>query len=71
MSLTPKKILALLLAEYGELDNIIFDDIYDGICLNCGEIKYGEVEPDARGYHCDSCGKDEVCGVEEALITML
>ena len=32
-----------------------FDD-YNGICLACGEIQYGGVEPDARAYPCESCG---------------
>lgn len=43
-------------------------DAYDGICLACGEIHFGGVEPDAENYHCDACGKDRVCGVENALM---
>lgn len=45
-----------------------FDD-YNGICLACGEIQYGGVEPDARAYPCESCGAhDGVYGLEEALL---
>ena len=40
----------------------------NGICLACGEITYGGVEPDAREYPCESCGRDSVCGLEEALL---
>lgn len=44
-----------------------FDD-YNGICLACGEIQHGGVEPDARAYPCDSCGAPGVYGLEEALL---
>jgi hypothetical protein len=40
----------------------------NGICLSCGEVQYGGVEPDARGYPCDGCGAAEVHGLEEALL---
>ena len=33
-----------------------------GFCLACGEEAFG-VEPDARGYTCDCCGKPKVAGV--------
>lgn len=38
-----------------------------GFCLACGEEADG-VEPDARNYTCESCGKPEVFGAEEILI---
>lgn len=44
------------------------DDNYSGICLACGEIKEGDCEPDACNYHCDSCHKNMVFGVSEALV---
>jgi hypothetical protein len=44
-----------------------FDD-YNGICLNCGEMQYGGVEPDARRYHCEACGEESVYGLPEALV---
>jgi len=40
----------------------------NGICLSCGEIQYGGVEPDARKYTCEWCNADEVYGLEEALL---
>ena len=46
------------------------DDFHEGsmgICLECGELAYG-VEPDARGYVCESCDASAVHGLEEALI---
>lgn len=49
------------------VDQEDFDD-YNGICLACGEIQYGGVEPDARRYTCESCGEDEVYGLEEAVV---
>lgn len=38
-----------------------------GFCLACGDEAYG-VEPDARKYECESCGKDKVYGAEELLL---
>ena len=40
----------------------------NGICLCCGEIQYGGVEPDARDYNCEWCNADSVYGLEEALL---
>jgi hypothetical protein len=39
-----------------------------GVCLNCGEIAEGGVEPDARNDPCDTCGKRRVFGIEEAML---
>ena len=44
-----------------------FED-YNGICLICGEICYGGVEPDARGYPCEVCETNTVVGLQEALL---
>ena len=41
---------------------------YDGICTECGAIRWGDTEPDAEGYHCDSCGGDTVVGFELAFM---
>ena len=38
-----------------------------GFCLACGAEAYG-VEPDARGYECESCGAKKVYGAEELLL---
>lgn len=40
---------------------------YRGFCLACGKTAHG-VEPDAREYVCESCGKPKVYGAEELLI---
>jgi len=42
-------------------------DEYEGICLACGEDAYG-VEPDARRYECESCGKEKVYGSQELIL---
>ena len=39
-----------------------------GFCLECGEEAHG-VEPDARGYKCESCGAQAVSGAEEIILT--
>ena len=38
-----------------------------GFCLACGAEAYC-VEPDARRYTCESCGKPHVYGAEELLL---
>lgn len=38
-----------------------------GFCVACGAVADG-VEPDARRYTCDDCGKPSVYGAEELLI---
>ena len=42
-------------------------DEYIGFCLACGDEAYG-VEPDARRYECESCGKNKVYGAQEILL---
>lgn len=44
-------------------------DDYRGVCIACGKEVRG-VEPDARRYECEKCGKDKVYGAEE-LVLML
>lgn len=38
----------------------------DARCLACGELVFGDCEPDARNYPCESCDKRRVYGAEEA-----
>jgi hypothetical protein len=45
------------------------EDDGSGFCLACGNQTWG-VEPDARGYRCDSCGQPKVYGAEEVLLMM-
>lgn len=40
------------------------DEDMEGFCLACGETQSG-VEPDARKYVCDACGKAKVYGAAE------
>jgi hypothetical protein len=40
-----------------------------GFCLACGNEQYG-VEPDARRYECEDCGKPKVYGAEEILMML-
>ena len=37
-----------------------------GLCIVCGAESFG-VEPDAREYTCEECGKHTVYGAEELL----
>ena len=39
-----------------------------GFCLSCGNQQDG-VEPDAKGYKCDSCDKGQVMGAEDSINT--
>lgn len=55
-----KLTLARVMAAVEEDDNL-------GFCRACGDEAYG-VEPDARGYECEACGKRAVYGAEELLI---
>ena len=41
-------------------------DELSGFCISCGEEQYG-VEPDARKYECEGCGKPKVYGAQELL----
>jgi hypothetical protein len=38
-----------------------------GFCLTCGAEAHS-VEPDARGYPCESCGAHQVYGAEELML---
>ena len=40
---------------------------YGGFCLDCREEACG-IEPDARNYLCESCGRESVFGAEELLL---
>lgn len=43
------------------------DESNTGFCLAC-KAEAGPVEPDARRYLCEVCGKRQVYGVSELLI---
>lgn len=61
-SITEEKILEAAERYQSSLDN-------PGFCLVCGVEAEG-CEPDARKYHCESCGANAVYGVEEILISI-
>jgi len=37
-----------------EIERMVFDSVVDAKCTECGDLT--QVEPDARGYDCHSCG---------------
>jgi hypothetical protein len=39
-----------------------------GLCIRCGELTVGGVEPDARKYECECCGENGVYGMQELLM---
>lgn len=44
------------------------DDDCCGLCIRCGEVTVGGVEPDARGYECECCEANGVYGAQELLM---
>jgi len=57
------KTFKMLESEYQE-----YNEDYSGICFSCGEIQYGNCEPDAEKYLCENCDKRSVYGIEQALL---
>ena len=47
------------------------DDEMVGFCIACGEESDSGVEPDARKYECSFCGKKEVYGATEILLSFM
>ena len=58
-SITAERVTAAVEESMCGLDN-------PGFCIACGEDAEG-VEPDARKYECECCGKRAVYGAEELL----
>ena len=50
-----------------ELTEAVQNDEMVGWCISCGE-QHDCIEPDARRYTCEACGKSSVYGAEEILI---
>jgi hypothetical protein len=61
-TVTADRIVAAVEAATGSLEN-------PGICISCGADAEG-VEPDARKYECEACGKPGVYGAEELLLSI-
>ncbi len=59
-SVTWKRVCEAVYRRLVSLDN-------PGFCLACGADADG-VEPDARHYRCDSCGRSAVFGADEVLL---
>ena len=53
--------------SFKSLERIVNGSNTEGYCLACGRSA-GGVEPDARKYTCESCGKPNVYGAEELLL---
>jgi len=49
-----------------DIMNAIQNDENTGFCIACGAEAYN-VEPDARKYTCEDCGKNKVYGLQELL----
>lgn len=43
-------------------------DSYNGVCIACSRVRYGNTEGDASDYECDYCGETKVIGIENALM---
>ena len=65
MSPEARAIMHEIIGEAMSLDYDEFDKT--GICYSCGETRDG-VEPDASGYKCYECGKEEVSGIMNAVM---
>ncbi len=59
-SITPERLIEAVERRNTSLDN-------PGICTICGADVEG-VEPDARNYVCEHCGRPGVYGADELLI---
>jgi hypothetical protein len=59
-SITPDRVVDAVERRMFSLDN-------PGFCIACGEDAEG-VEPDARRYKCEHCGKRAVYGADELLM---
>lgn len=70
MEAVPKKTRAgnvLYFVKFADKGETAFDHPTSGLCIYCGEFCEG-VEPDARLYTCDSCGRPGVYGIEECVM---
>jgi len=61
-SITLERVIDAVERQHTTLDD-------PGFCVHCGADAEG-VEPDARNYTCEACGKPGVYGADELLIMM-
>lgn len=59
---TPERVIDAVERHQTTLDN-------PGFCVKCG-AEADSVEPDARGYECESCGEPGVYGAEELIFAL-
>jgi predicted amidophosphoribosyltransferase len=50
-------------------ENQMFGLDNPGFCINCG-AEHDDCEPDARKYHCEECGENQVYGAAELAMMM-
>ena len=62
-SITPRRVSLAMEQEMFGLAN-------PGFCLHCGEEQEG-CEPDAEGYTCDVCERDEVQGAMNVALLIM
>ena len=62
---TSKAGTPLFLPSLEEIEIAIED--MSGFCIACGE-QADRIEPDARKYTCESCGKPRVYGAEQLVL---
>jgi hypothetical protein len=68
--MTTEELKAAVTDRFGPLQDLSLSQISvgnHGLCTNCGEWCMG-VEPDARNYRCETCGEDEVFGLEDVIL---
>lgn len=68
---TPRKLttdapLVMSQADYSEGESS-----YAGVCPDCGELQWGQFEPDARRRKCEDCGGMRAMGLEWAVVSGL
>lgn len=68
--MTHKEIQKFASEHEQELLDLAMADDNEGLCCACGELAYC-VEPDARAYTCESCGKKAVYGATELLFYLV
>lgn len=56
--------------DEAEVFAAIKEDDNSGFCIVCGTRHEG-IEPDARNYKCESCGKLKVFGAEQIVVEFL
>ena len=59
-----------MIIDPNEVIEAVAGDTLAGFCIKCG-AENGPVEPDARKYRCEACGKMAVYGAQELLFHII